>query len=515
VNTNHWSTSLSPRGLAVWDNVQQIARTTPGRVAVSIDSDRLSYDQIVKEIDARASWLRGQLEIGADVRVLPVIVNRSVDSVLALLTCLAGEIPFTVFDSSMPPARRSAMHEMLSNPLPTWDATSTTTDGAAIDGAFRFLDNVVDQQKPSGDGALSEPLRAEIVFFTSGTTGVPKAVAVTRESIRAWIAALPSLAEDFDHNRELTTFSLAPFSFAHGLTQINQILDGMALVSVDASKHSPRALLDMMVAENPSHMVLTPQLARVFGQLSAPPETKVSKTIAVMLAGEATRFEHLHAISRFFPDTTRYEHWYGATESGGALGYQATLDGVPEAGRVPLRPVFGEEKVNLVPADEFLLGTVEVWASGDIAEGYLRNPELMEERFIVRDGKRWWRSGDLLRSVGDGEYLHVGRKDDVVKINGHLVSTSEIEMGLSNDDDVSSTAVIAFERGETTALAAFVILAEGSTTTVQQIRERLSHVIPAYMMPAQIHRVEKFETTIAGKVDRKALLEMARLGETR
>lgn len=489
-----------------WDEAHRIARTNPERMALTIDDVAMSFGEIVEGIDDRARWIREQVQITDSIRVLPVLIDQSFESALAILTCLWSEIPFALVDSEFPAARRESVLSLLTNPFPLWDARGGSVHSALDTQTLKYPE--VSALSTRNAGAPGEALRAEIVMFTSGTTGFPKAVAMTRDTLKRRIEWLFSMKE-IDAGCEFTRFSTSRFPNGPGLFQLAELLGGVSAVIVDSGALSPRQLLERMISENPTHVSFTPQLARVLGQLAAPTDFTTTRTVAVRMSGEATRFEHMHAISRFFPETAVFSHVYGSTEGSLNLGFNSTLAGTPPTGPVPLRIAYGADIVDFAPADEFLPGTVEVWASGDLAEGYVGNPELTSQRFELRNGKMWWRTGDLFRQVSDEEYIHVGRHDDIVKVSGYLVSTSEVETALLRDSEVFAGAVVDFPRGETTALAAFVVRTAGGDARVNEIRQRLSETIPFYMLPAQIHVVEKLPTTKAGKVDRVALRKIA------
>ena len=124
--------------------------------------------------------------------------------------------------------------------------------------------------------------------------------------------------------------------------------------------------------------------------------------------------------------------------------------------------------------------------------------------FIV-DGRRWWKSGDLLQQVGEDELLHYGRIDDVVKISGHLVSPQNVVRALMSLDDVALASVMSERETDRYILRAFVELTDSSSATLESLRNDLVALLPPYMIPQFIHIVDEIPINNRGKTDRNSL----------
>ncbi|MGV9390810.1 amino acid adenylation domain-containing protein [Streptomyces olivaceus] len=157
----------------------------------------------------------------------------------------------------------------------------------------------------------------------------------------------------------------------------------------------------------------------------------------------------------------------------------------------------------------------ELWIGGaGLARGYLAEPERTAEKFVVRDGRRWYRTGDLGRFRGDGLLEFLGRLDTQLKIAGHRVEAGEIEAALEAHPAVARAAVVAV--GERTAkrLVAFAVpLATPATATepptADDLLAHLADRVPAYAVPSRIALLPALPLTANGKVDRKALTDTA------
>jgi D-alanine--poly(phosphoribitol) ligase subunit 1 len=145
----------------------------------------------------------------------------------------------------------------------------------------------------------------------------------------------------------------------------------------------------------------------------------------------------------------------------------------------------------------------------NVSPGYLGRPDLTTRVFSQRDGVRAYRTGDW-GSVRDGLLFFHGRMDDQVKIAGHRIELGDVEVHLAGLPLVRAAAVIAAERnGHPDSLHAFVVLAERDQRTELEVRgallRELATLLPAYMLPRNVHFLDRFPLTANGKTDRKAL----------
>jgi non-ribosomal peptide synthetase component F len=169
----------------------------------------------------------------------------------------------------------------------------------------------------------------------------------------------------------------------------------------------------------------------------------------------------------------------------------------------------------------------ELWIGGaGLARGYLADPVRTAEKFVERDGRRWYRTGDLGRYRDDGLLEFLGRIDSQLKIAGHRIEAGEIEAALEAHPAVARAAVVAV--GERTAkrLAAFAVPQdvtagaapadeEAPTGVVEdpELTESLfallAERVPAHAVPSRIRLLTALPLTANGKVDRGALAGLA------
>jgi acyl-coenzyme A synthetase/AMP-(fatty) acid ligase/acyl carrier protein len=154
----------------------------------------------------------------------------------------------------------------------------------------------------------------------------------------------------------------------------------------------------------------------------------------------------------------------------------------------------------------------ELYLGGEaVARGYLGQPDLTAERFVAdpfspTPGGRLYRTGDLARFLHDGTLEYRGRADTQVKIRGYRVEPREIEAALRKHAAVQDVLVIAREdEPGDTRLVAYIVLEEGGTVSLADLRAFLTPMLPSYMVPAAFVLLRALPLSVNGKVNHRAL----------
>jgi natural product biosynthesis luciferase-like monooxygenase protein/amino acid adenylation domain-containing protein/non-ribosomal peptide synthase protein (TIGR01720 family) len=167
-----------------------------------------------------------------------------------------------------------------------------------------------------------------------------------------------------------------------------------------------------------------------------------------------------------------------------------------------------DERLSLVPVG--LPG--ELYIGGEsLARGYWQRPELTAERFVAdpfgtSPGGRMYRTGDLVRWRPDGTLEYLRRQDSQVKVRGFRIELGEVEAALGRATGVVEGVVVVKGLAEKRRLVAYVV-GKGEKPRADELRAELGRLLPEYMVPGQVVRVDKLPLTPNGKVDRRALPE--------
>ncbi|MEU1820164.1 amino acid adenylation domain-containing protein [Streptomyces roseifaciens] len=309
---------------------------------------------------------------------------------------------------------------------------------------------------PAGHPAATVDHTAYVIY-TSGSTGVPKGVVVTHRGLAGLAATLRERCPAGPGSRVLQLSSPA---FDASVLELVWALDAGAALVVASPERLVGAELATALAEHAvSHALIPPSLLATLPP-SAPTELTGFRTLVV--GAEACSPE----LVRAWAPGRRMVNAYGPTECTVVASQTGRLDEPPVTiGRPAVNTSLYvlDEALRLVPAGV----PGELYVSGEgVARGYLNKAGLTASRFVADPfagpGARMYRTGDLVRWNADGELEYLGRSDEQVKIRGFRVEPGEVRRVLEARAEVREAAVVARGDGETSSLAAYVVLAGAS-----------------------------------------------------
>jgi acyl-CoA synthetase (AMP-forming)/AMP-acid ligase II len=146
-----------------------------------------------------------------------------------------------------------------------------------------------------------------------------------------------------------------------------------------------------------------------------------------------------------------------------------------------------------------------------VMRGYWGQPEKTNRGFHRRPAfsqfeDLFYRTGDLVQLLPDGNFKYLGRKDRQIKTRGYRVELDEIEVALLSHAGVEEAAVFDVPDGQGSRLIeACVIVKAGVALTSAKLIEYLAGRLPPYAVPAQLTLAADFPRTSTGKIDRRAL----------
>ena len=145
---------------------------------------------------------------------------------------------------------------------------------------------------------------------------------------------------------------------------------------------------------------------------------------------------------------------------------------------------------------------------GPVTSGYWNLPERTQEAFLDGD---WYRTGDIVKDIGDGVLDYIGRRDRMVKRRGFRVELGEIEAALYKHPQVVEAAVVALPDPES-GVAIFAFLdCEGGDKAPKTVQMKIfsSKNLLSYMIPDRFVFIEEMPKTSTGKIDYQNLKQLA------
>ena len=447
----------------------------------------LTYAQLRENSLRCASWLTAQGVGKGDV--VAVLARRTLhlpEIVLGIQRIGAVYLPV----DPKAPAERGAFI------LADSGATATVDSAAPAHAAAPLVE--LPQGPKSGDAAY--------LIYTSGSTGKPKGVLAPHGG---FVNMIQGQIEIFGVGPEDRVLQFAPPIFDASLSEMFMaLLAGACLYPVsDESRNAPWSLRQYMTDNGVSVVTFPPSYLRLFER-----EPFASLRVLITAGEPPVAADALH-----YAGALRYFNAYGPTET----CVCASMKRVSPEETLPIssgRPI--PNAVARIVDRQGLrrpAGMVgELWIGGaSVALGYHHNPELTERRFRPfpgQSGPTAYATGDLALWSEAGELILVGRADDQVKIRGNRVELGEVKHLMEGCPGVRQAAILTVQDPSGQAvLAAFLLLRPETTAeaVVGWSRENL----PIYMIPSSWHVLDSMPVTRTGKVDRQALLDIARRPE--
>ena len=365
---------------------------------------------------------------------------------------------------------------------------------------------------PADDpGFEADPFDPGVIFYTSGTTGLPKGIMLSGDNMSQALAVLHHDVE-FDH----TSVAMAPIPFFHisgfGIALV-ATLNGSALLL--ETETDPARLVDMLVRRRVSHAAVVPTLVQRMVNLPAAADADWSALKYLIYGSAPMPLPIIQRATTLFG--CKFLSSYGLTESNGGVTMLTPDDHFPAPGREHQlrsvgRSMHGVELkvVDPVTLDEVPAGTrgEVLIRGGHVMLGYWQNPEATAAA-ITPDG--WLRTGDG-GSFDELGYLYLhDRLKDMIVTGGENVFPAEVESTLTGHPDVVEVAVVGIpsERwGESPH--AIVVSRSGSDLTgpelIQWSRERLAH----FKCPVSVEFVDALPRNATGKLLKNRLREQYR-----
>jgi amino acid adenylation domain-containing protein len=496
------------------------AARRPAEIAVVSGDVALTW----AELSARAHQLAHRLQalgVGPDVPV-GICLDRSVDLVVAMYGILVAGGAYVSLLPDLPAAR---IARQCSDSGTALVVTSLHHRGVLPEGVRALVLDLEAEALAEWPAfapvCAAGPANLAYVLFTSGSTGVPKGVAVTHANLVHYTRAIARVL-DLDLAGESMPWHFASVSTLAadlGHTSVFPALASAGTLHVLAGDVlTDAARFHAYLTAHPIDVLkITPNHFQALTG-SDPGVTHLLRRWLV-LGGEALPLRLAHALVG--AARCRVLNHYGPTEGTvGMLTFEVTADSLARARAqgaetVPLGHPIANMRAYVVDADgvEQAVGvTGELWAAGDgLASGYFRQPELTAVSFVEFHGQRVYRTGDRVRRLADGNLEFLGRADDQIKVRGYRVELGEIEHKLRAYPGVESAVVVyrADAADGAAQLVAYAVAKHmgdgGDRPAAGMLASWLTSQLPAHMVPDAVLILDALPLTANGKVDRAKL----------
>lgn len=356
------------------------------------------------------------------------------------------------------------------------------------------------------------------ILYTSGTTGVPKGVPITRANISAFVNACDHLISNITENDKWLqmfdlTFDLSVMSF------LVPLLKGACVYTVPAIKTKYKQIFKLIDEQNITGALLVPSIIHFIRPYF--PEIHSDNMKYCLFCGEALSTDLVEGWQQCIPNATILNA-FGPTENTiFCTSYQLTND--KTGGNKSFKDVLSIGRP--------FPGTYAIIASPDNAElpagekgelclggkqltpGYWKNEQRNKEAFFPAkiDGKyiRFYKTGDLCFKDADGDIMYVGRIDTQVKIQGYRVELLEVEFYAKKY--LETLNVVATTFSNSTGNIEIALIIESKMIDSSGLLDYMKEHLPSYMIPSRVLFESVFPYNNNGKIDRNSLKQSVQL----
>jgi amino acid adenylation domain-containing protein len=518
--------------------VTEQAERRPDALALVMNEERINYGQLEESSNRLARLLKAAGCRKGD-RVC-FLIPKSPAAYVSMLGILKADCIHIPMDTSSPAARLAKIVESceprfilgagpvvnLLDELMSEDRFRSSVSigwmgaGAASGRNFEVIFSMDDLECYSGAPLDYQNRREDPahILFTSGSTGTPKGVVITHSNVIHFIewanryfgiCSSDRLSAHPPLHFDLSTFDMFG-AFAAG-AELHLVSPTLNLL--------PHKMADFIRVSELTQWFSAPSILSYMAKFDVVSFNDFPTLKRVLWCGEVFPTPPLIYWMKRLPKVG-FTNLYGPTEATIASSYY-TVPKCPEDERVaiPIGTACGGEELltlddDLRPVPEGEIGNLYIRGVG-LSPGYWRDREKTDAVFLTNPhssvpGDRIYKTGDLARNGADGLVYFLGRADSQIKSRGYRIELGEIETALNAIDGLEECAVVAVNSAgfEVATICCAYSPQSGAQVTPNMLREKLSKVLPNYMMPSKWMAFdEQLPKNANGKIDRPRLRE--------
>lgn len=491
------------------DYLEERARECPGKRAVSDRDSALTWGELKTEAEAVGHVLAEFLEKGRPVAVFA-------EKTVHVLACMYGTVYaggfYVSINPEQPAERIRRILDVLEPGAVIVDRSlQETLSATGFEGRVLPMEELIQRAEEGKYDSDLAPVRAAMsredllyAVFTSGSTGVPKGVAVSQGAVIDFIGHFTKI---FGIREDDILGGQAPFDFDVSVKDIySSLMTGAEMVMIPREYFSTVArLLDYLTERRVTVVIWAVSALCIISGMKGL-DYKVPEDLRmIMFSGEVMPVRQLSIWQKALPHA-EYVNLYGPSEITCNCTYYR-IGEIPEnMTRIPIGIPFPGRKILLLDGEMKMITetgkTGEMCVAGEsLAEGYYHNPEQTRDRFVsytFPDGtrERIYRTGDACYLGEDGNYYFAGRVDFQIKHMGHRIELEEIETNMGLLEGLTRACCVFQE--EKNRIVAFYT----GTAEPRELRRALKEKVPVYMVPNKFIKLDSLPLNKNGKIDR-------------
>ncbi|MBT2259205.1 non-ribosomal peptide synthetase [Priestia megaterium] len=469
----------------------------PDNIALVCEDRTLTYKELNEKANQLAHLLR-QKGVKPE-QLVGLVVERSEDLIIGMLAVIKAGGAYLPVDPAYPLERIHYMfeqgnvnllltHSHLNIELP-FPCEKLYLDDRSL---YTNYTNNLDK--------LHSVNNLMYTLYTSGSTGLPKGVAVEHRNVAGYVH---SFKDEFNITENDVMLQQSTVSFDISVEEIfPMLLTGGSLVIARKEEVADVEKLTKVMRKN--NVTMISGFPLLLNELNKYPI--VDSLHTMISGGDVLRKEYVTNLI----NKVKVYNTYGPSETTCCISYhqftgELTTNSIPTGKPIANYKVYILDK-NRQPVPVGVPGEVCIAGVG-VTREYLKRPDLTKERYVnspFNPEEKMFICGDLARWLPDGSIEFLGRIDNQIKICGRRTEPGEVEEQLLTHPAIEEVCVIARENKiKNKYLTAYIVTNE--KVSVSELKEYLLNSLPDFMVPAYFVELDKLPLTINGKIDKKNL----------
>ena len=492
----------------ILEYLENTALTHKDKLAFSNGKEGLTFGEVYARSRAIGSFLCNK---GHYREPVAIIMDKHPNTLTAFFGTVYAGCFYACIDEKMPEARIFAIFEKFKPKAIICDAKNSKTANALGISNVYLYDDIVQSET---DVEALEKIRikqsstdAIYVAFTSGSTGTPKGVVACHRSVIDYTEAL---CEALPFSEESVFANQTPLYFDAPLKEIMPTLKlGATVYFVPKMLFSfPIRLIDYLDEYKINTVCWVVSALVQISSLGAL-QTRVPKYLTTVCFGSELFPRKQYDLWRAALPNAKFFNLYGPTEATGMSCYWAAERELAEDEPIPIGRPFNNTDIILLDEGWCQSNEGEICIRGTcLTMGYYNDPEKTAEAFIQNPlnsayGELIYRTGDIGRYNDYGELVFLCRRDSQIKHMGHRIELGEIEAAALKQEVVNQACCVYDNNAKR------IVLYYTGFDLKRELGTLLGKLLPRYMLPAEIIKLDAMPYTPNGKIDRKGLRERA------
>lgn len=475
-------------------------KKTPDNIAVIDKNKKLTY----AELNSRANFVANEInKLNIKTDIIAFSLERTSNIIVTILGILKSGHTYMPIDPDYPIERINYMLENSNTKLVI--STEKFLENIKYNETFIDFDKLPFDKKYSNPNIKVSSQKNAYIMYTSGSTGLPKAVAIKHCNVHNYVKSVQKIM-DYKPSKNNVVLSVTTVCFDIFVSEVfPTLLSGLTLVIADELEaRSPDLLSKIIEKYKISKIWTTPsRIELLFMDKNYTNCLSIVKEFS--LGGEPVPIQLVEKMRKY--TSAKIFDFYGPTET----TVYSTYKDITSSEEISIGKPINNTQVYILNENNKLLPinqVGEICIGGDgVGNGYYTSPEKTKEVFIKNPyGSGFiYKTGDLGYFMPNGELICLGRKDFQVKIRGYRIELNDISNNVISYDGIEKCVVIdKKDEDGNQYLCAYFIATNGKKIDINELRKYLINLLPNYMIPKYFMQLDSFPLTVNHKIDRKA-----------